>query len=161
MPSASNKDLQLVRPEFQHLASYVEALQQGWSADTIRGEVAAREELELIAHNARRFLASLDDPEARGGPITLPDGSLALRLPGFRRWMWDGELCGSIGFRWQKGTPELPAHVSLSPTILRTCRPNRSSKRQVACWLNDTPNSKRLAAEMAFDLPNNNSSSVT
>ena len=129
MPSASNKDLRLVRPEFQHLASYVEALQQGWSADAIRGEVAAREELELIAHNAHRFLATLHDPEARGGHVTLPDGSFTPRLPGFRRWMWDGELCGSIGFRWQKGTPELPAHVSLSTPIVRTCRPNGSSKR--------------------------------
>ena len=25
--------------------------------------------------------------------------------------MWDGEFCGSIGFRWQPGTAELPSHV--------------------------------------------------
>jgi predicted acetyltransferase len=25
--------------------------------------------------------------------------------------MWDGELCGSVGFRWQPGTAALPAHV--------------------------------------------------
>ena len=24
--------------------------------------------------------------------------------------MWDGEFCGSIGFRWQPGTTELPPH---------------------------------------------------
>jgi predicted acetyltransferase len=24
--------------------------------------------------------------------------------------MWDGEFCGSIGFRWQPGTPALPPH---------------------------------------------------
>jgi predicted acetyltransferase len=24
--------------------------------------------------------------------------------------MWDGEFCGSIGFRWQPGTTELPAY---------------------------------------------------
>jgi predicted acetyltransferase len=33
------------------------------------------------------------------------------RLPGYRRWMWDGELCGVIGFRWQPGSNELPPHV--------------------------------------------------
>jgi predicted acetyltransferase len=33
------------------------------------------------------------------------------RLPGFRRWMWDGEFCGLIGLRWQPGTVELPPHV--------------------------------------------------
>jgi predicted acetyltransferase len=25
--------------------------------------------------------------------------------------MWDGEFCGSIGFRWQPGTNELPSYV--------------------------------------------------
>ena len=24
--------------------------------------------------------------------------------------MWDGEVCGSINFRWQEGTTELPPH---------------------------------------------------
>jgi predicted acetyltransferase len=33
------------------------------------------------------------------------------RLPGYLRWIWDGEFCGSIGFRWQRGTSALPAHV--------------------------------------------------
>ncbi len=51
------------------------------------------------------------DPQAKGGPIKLPDGSNVPRLPGFRRWMWDGAFCGSIGLRWQPGTSELPPHV--------------------------------------------------
>ena len=33
------------------------------------------------------------------------------RLPGFVRWIWDGELAGSIGLRWQPGTDALPPHV--------------------------------------------------
>ena len=40
----------------------------------------------------------------------LPDGSTVRRLPGFNLWMWDGEFCGRIGFRWQPGTEDLPAH---------------------------------------------------
>ena len=32
-----------------------------------------------------------------------------MRLPGFHRWMWDGEFAGSIGIRWQPGTSALPA----------------------------------------------------
>ena len=56
-------------------------------------------------------MASLDDPEGKGAPVTLPDGSTVKRLPGFVRWIWDGEFCGSIGFRWQPGTSELPAYV--------------------------------------------------
>src|SRR5262249_20356113 len=50
------------------------------------------------------------DREARGPRITLPDGSTAERIPGFRRWLWDGEFCGSMGFRWRPGTVELPPH---------------------------------------------------
>jgi predicted acetyltransferase len=67
--------------------------------------------LARIRDDPAKFVALLDDPEAKGGPVTLPDGSVAPRLPGFRRWLWDGGFCGSIGFRWQPGTPDLPSHV--------------------------------------------------
>jgi predicted acetyltransferase len=97
----------LVRPALEYLSSYVGALERGWSPDNIRQE-AAGEELAQIAQSPDSFLESLDDPEGRRGPIRLLDGTLAPRLPGFRRWMWDGELCGSIGFRWSPGTAALP-----------------------------------------------------
>jgi predicted acetyltransferase len=102
--------MQLVRPGPEHLASYVAALERGWSADNERGVGAAREELSRIQADAAAFLASMEDREAKGPPITLPDGSKAKRLPGFRRWLWDGEFCGSIGLRWQPGTTALPPH---------------------------------------------------
>jgi predicted acetyltransferase len=97
----------LVRPAHEHLASYINALERGWSPDTLRAE-AGREELELIADDPDAFLASLDDREAAGEPIVMPDGSRVPRLPGYVRWMWDGEFCGRIGFRWQPGTEALP-----------------------------------------------------
>jgi predicted acetyltransferase len=102
--------MQLVWPSEQHLPDYVRALERGWSADNVRGEVAAREELEKIAIDPARFVAGLVDREAKGGPITLPDGSCVARLPGYRRWMWDGEFCGSIGLRWQPGSSQLPPY---------------------------------------------------
>jgi predicted acetyltransferase len=102
--------VQLVRPESQHLPTYIAALERGWSADTSRAEVAAQEELTAIAKSPSDFLASMEDREARGAPITLPDGSTVARLPGFRRRIWDGEFCGSISMRWQRGTAELPPH---------------------------------------------------
>jgi predicted acetyltransferase len=102
--------MRLVRPAREHLAGYVAALERGWSADSSRGAIAGREELERIKRDADAFLASLEDREAKGAPVTLPDGSVVARIPGFRRWMWDGEFCGSIGFRWQPGTTELPPH---------------------------------------------------
>jgi predicted acetyltransferase len=102
--------MQLIWPAAECLSSYVRALQQGWSPDNLRPE-AAREELERIARDPDRFLAEQVDREAKGPPVVLPDGSIVPRLPGYRRWLWDGEFCGAIGFRWQPGTTELPPHV--------------------------------------------------
>ena len=102
--------MQLVRPSSEHLPSYVAALERGWSADNVRGVVAAQEELVRIRSDADAFLASLEDREAKGSPVTLPDGSVVRRIPGFRRWLWDGEFAGSIGLRWQPGTTDLPPH---------------------------------------------------
>ena len=100
----------LVTPSFEHLPSYVSALERGWSADNVRGAVAAMEELEQVIADPAAFLESMTDREAKAGPVTLPDGSQVARIPGFRRWLWDGEFCGSIGFRWQHGTTALPPH---------------------------------------------------
>lgn len=101
--------MQLVRPSESHLPSYVAALQRGWSADNQRPE-AAQEELARVRADAHAFMASMEDREAKGPPVTLPDGSVVNRIPGFRRWLWDGEFCGSIGLRWQEGTTALPPH---------------------------------------------------
>jgi predicted acetyltransferase len=111
--------MHLVVPSLDRLDAYADALSRGgfW-ADNIRREASAREELDRIARDPAAFVASLDDRAAKGGPITLSDGSQVERLPGFRRWMWDEDdggdddgFCGSIGFRWQPGTSALPAYT--------------------------------------------------
>jgi predicted acetyltransferase len=101
--------MDLVWPAAQYLPGYVHALQQGWSPDNLRPQ-AALDELARIAEDPDRFLSEQVDREAKGPPITLPDSSTVPRLPGYSRWMWDGEFCGSIGFRWQPGTTKLPPH---------------------------------------------------
>ena len=108
--------MDLVVPSLDRLDQYASALRSGgfWP-DNIRREQSAREELDRIAADPAAFVASLDDRDARGAPITLSDGSQVRRLPGYRRWMWDhgddGGFCGSIGFRWQPGTSSLPPYV--------------------------------------------------
>ena len=97
-------------PGTSFLDSYCAALRQGWSPNTVRPEVAI-EELEAIAADAEGFLRWKSDLEGNGPPVRQADGSLEPRLPGFSRWMWDGEFCGSINFRWQPGTTELPPVV--------------------------------------------------
>ena len=105
-------NIQIVKPEAAHLPAYVAALKQGYSPDNVRGAVAAQEILARIdSRDAEAFAASLEDREAKGPLVTLPDGTQMKRIPGFHRWMWDGEFCGSISLRWKPGTTELPPHV--------------------------------------------------
>jgi predicted acetyltransferase len=107
MKPAANEHFALLTPSLEQVPSYVDALQRGWSPETTRDEVLF-EKLRAIEDSAVAFVRSLDDPHAKGGPIRLPDGSLVERLPGFHRWMWDGEFCGEIDVRWRPGTPDLP-----------------------------------------------------
>jgi predicted acetyltransferase len=102
--------MELVWPSPQYLPGYIAALERGWSADNERGAVAGQEELVKIKADPVAFVESMVDREAKGGPVKLPDGSVVPRLPGYRRWLWDGEFCGNIGFRWQPGTTALPPH---------------------------------------------------
>jgi predicted acetyltransferase len=99
----------LVWPAQIYLPGYIAALQRGWSPDNVRPEAAA-EELEAITRGPAGFLAGLVDKLGAGPPIRLPDGSAVSRLPGYRKWIWDSEFCGSIGFRWSPGTNALPAY---------------------------------------------------
>ena len=101
--------MDLVWPAAEYLTAYVRALKRGWSPDNLRPQTAL-DHLARIAEDPARFLSEQVDREAKGPPIALPDGSMVPRLPGYSRWMWDGEFCGTIGFRWQPGTNELPPH---------------------------------------------------
>lgn len=101
--------MELVWPTAEHLPGYVRALEQGWSPDNLRPEAAA-ETLERIARDPVRFIAEQVDREGKGPPVILPDGRSVPRLPGYTKWMWDGEFCGSINFRWQPGTADLPPY---------------------------------------------------
>jgi predicted acetyltransferase len=102
--------LELVWPAEDHLPSYVAALERGWSSNNLR-PAAAQEELAQIREDPGRFIARMVDRKAEGPPIVQPDGSTTPRLPSYRRWMWDGEFCGSLSFRWQPGTTALPPFV--------------------------------------------------
>jgi predicted acetyltransferase len=106
---ARQPEMKLVWPANEYLSGYVRALEQGWSPDNRRPE-AAPEELARIAEDPARFLDEQIDREAKGPRVILPDGRAVPRLPGYVKWMWDGEFCGSIGFRWQPGTTELPEY---------------------------------------------------
>ncbi|MEP0234381.1 GNAT family N-acetyltransferase [Roseibium sp.] len=105
------KLMKLLTPSIDHIPEYVSALQRGWSPDNLRPE-AAQEQVAFISKDAATFVSNLDNPTAKGGPITLPDGSKVPRLPSIRRWIWDREFCGHIGLRWKPGTEDLPPTCS-------------------------------------------------
>ena len=103
--------MQLVAPAMEYLESYRESLLRGWSSEKATDDAAAAAaELAEIDADPAAFVAALNDPVRGGRPVTLPDGTEVPRLPGFRRWMWDGEYCGAISLRWQPGTTDLPPH---------------------------------------------------
>jgi predicted acetyltransferase len=103
--------MRLLKPSIEHIPAYVLALRKGWSPDNLRSE-AAQEQIRRIKKDAALFVSNLDDPTAKAGPVTLPDGSKVPRLPSIRRWIWDDEFCGHIGLRWKLGTEELPPTCS-------------------------------------------------
>jgi predicted acetyltransferase len=101
--------MDLVWPRIEYLDSYAAALREGWSPDNVRPETA-QEELARIEADPVLFIAEQVDPEAKGPRVMLPDGTSVARIPGYRRWMWDGVFCGAISYRWVPGTTDLPPH---------------------------------------------------
>ena len=130
--------MHLVWPAAEHLDGYVDALERQWSPDNTRPD-AWKDVLERIRADPARFLAGTVDREAKGPPIELPDGSTVKRLPGFRRWMWDGEFCGEIGFRWQPGTTALPPHClgHIGYSVVPWKRRRGYATRALALFLDD------------------------
>ena len=103
--------IELKTPTLDLLPHYVDALKRAWTPDNVRGLIAAEEQLAAIDKDAAGFVARQTDPEAKGPPVSLPDGTTVARVPGRIFWIWDGAFCGTLGFRWQNGTAALPAHV--------------------------------------------------
>jgi len=148
--------MELVWPAEEHLAGYVDALERGWSADNVRREASIREQLEHIARDSADFLRSLVDREAKSPPVVLPDGSTVPRLPGYRKWMWDGNFCGSIGLRWQPGTSALPAHVlgHIGYAVVPWKRGRGYATRALALMLPEARKEGLAYVELTADLDN-------
>lgn len=96
----------------EHLDSYRATLRRGWFTERAREDAEkATELLNKIDADPQAYLDGHDDPVGGGEPIVLDDGSQVPRLPSVRRWIWDGEFCGTVGVRYQSGTTDLPAYV--------------------------------------------------
>jgi len=104
--------VRLVVPTADNVADCASALERGWQPDPLRGAAASAAMLAKIRDDPAGYAASRIDREARGGPIPLPDGSPAERLPCIQLWIYLADaFAGTIAFRWRPGTAELPPHV--------------------------------------------------
>ena len=103
--------IELRTPTLELLPRYVDALQRGWMPDHIIGIAATQEQLAAIEQDAAGFIARQTNLDARGDPVTLPDGSTVARIPGRQFWIWDSDFCGRLSIRWQPGSAALPPHV--------------------------------------------------
>jgi len=103
--------MELVRPTLEHVPSYIEARERGFSFDMNTAPEAIAALTAEIKADPVAFVRTVEDLDPVGRTVTLPDGSQVPRLPQYARWMWDGEFSGVITFRWQPGTVELPPHV--------------------------------------------------
>jgi predicted acetyltransferase len=97
----------LVAPSIDLLVGYASALAAGWSPDNER-DVSA-EQLETLRRDPEHFLRDLTD---QTGTVTLADGRVVPRIPFRSFWIWDGDFCGTIGLRFQRGTENLPPQIS-------------------------------------------------
>lgn len=100
--------IELRVPALELLPQYKAAVERNWSPYTTRSLTGS--ELDRLYNHPKDFLAEISGEDI-SEPFALPDGTKVPRLPGFARWVWDGDFCGSLNFRWQPGTSQLPPHV--------------------------------------------------
>ena len=85
----------LVRPAMAHMASFVSAMLEGYSRDTLRPETP--EGIAQIADNPEWFLRQLNEPPTT---IVLPDGTVGPRVAETRFWYVEGDIfIGDIAVR--------------------------------------------------------------
>jgi hypothetical protein len=75
--------MELRWPSEAELPGYIDAIERGWSPNTIDAD-AGLGELAQLRQDPSGFLASLVDREATGAPIPLPDGSVMSATASYR-----------------------------------------------------------------------------
>jgi predicted acetyltransferase len=110
----------LVKPCREWLPAFGDALAAGWSPNT-EHDISAEQLAEL-----RRDPEAYLDALLYGTTVQLADGRIVPRLPSRDFWIVDGEFCGRIGLRFQRGTESLPpmalGHIGYSIVPWKRCR---------------------------------------
>ncbi|WP_134500087.1 GNAT family N-acetyltransferase [Microvirga pakistanensis] len=91
----------LLRPDPAWLPAYEQALARGWSPNSEHNDGPAQ--LAALRADPGRFLDQLYNSPT----IRRPDGAELPRPPAHDFWISDGEFCGRITFRFERGVTEL------------------------------------------------------
>lgn len=101
--------LSLVVPGMEHLPGYLDARRRGWAAYPAMRQEAPVADIEQAPW---AFLDGLREMARPGQWTSLSSGERVPRLPCLCWWLWDGQFCGAIRFRWQPGCAELPPYCN-------------------------------------------------
>ncbi len=86
---------ELVRPDARWMASFIDALREGYDRDNLRPETP--ETIAGVAADPQAYVESARRPPTT---ITLPDGTLGPAVPSTLLWWVEGEeFLGSLGVR--------------------------------------------------------------
>jgi predicted acetyltransferase len=97
-----SEEMKLVKPGVEYLESYLGCLRRG--VDPIRfgeSETPLSNEIAEISNDVTKFFKQTFNITGGGEPVKMDDGTFVERLPSITWWLWDGEFCGRIQFRWQ------------------------------------------------------------
>lgn len=98
----------LRRPTLAHVQGWADALTRGWSP-AVNEPHLPQQQRAAIASDPARFVDGLWDPDAKGPPIKLPDGTQVERFPSLGFVIWADGFAGTVNLRWRPGTTQLSA----------------------------------------------------
>jgi len=106
-----SEEMKLVKPSVEYLDSYLGCLRRGWNPMSLEeSQVSYEKEIADINADSTKFFKQILNITGGGEPFKMDDGTFVERLPSITWWLWDGEFCGRIQFRWQHNTVELPPY---------------------------------------------------
>jgi len=106
-----SEEVKLVKPSVEYLDSYLGCLRRGWNPMSLEeSQVSYEKEIADINADVTKFFKQILNITGGGEPLKMDDGTFVERLPNITWWLWDGEFCGRIQFRWQHNTVELPPY---------------------------------------------------
>ena len=152
--------MELVKPSLETLDLYINALKRQIAdgGETFHNSAEIIEEAE---RDPGGLIATFDD-RIGGRIITVAEGVRAAALPSISRWSFDGDICGTIQFRWSPESVELPPYClgHIGYQIFPWKRSQGYAKKQLALMLEEVAQIGMPYVELSTTLTNFHSQQV-